>query len=175
MCKISKRCSLPVQSIIFVRCLASDIVMHIRYNANRKMNIFDRRVEFFVNIFFRYLPYFTYPLLAPLERHTRSASSAIPAKNLTSISALALKRCSEPLRSPSKTSGASCSVQMVSLRSKCAEFGHLCRQYGKRNFAFKSQLKLRLVLTRSTVHQITKPSGPHENRLKESSCLPLNH
>ena len=36
------------QSAIFAGCLAFDMVMDIRYSASCKINIFDRRIEFFI-------------------------------------------------------------------------------------------------------------------------------
>ena len=46
--KFSKKCSLAVKSTIFAGCLVFDMVMDIRYRTSCKINIFDRKIEFFI-------------------------------------------------------------------------------------------------------------------------------
>ena len=46
--KFSKNCSLAVKSNIFAGCLAFDMVMNIRYRASCEINIFDRKIEFYI-------------------------------------------------------------------------------------------------------------------------------
>ena len=46
--KFSKKCSRAVKTTIVAGCLAFDMVMDIRYRASCKINIFDRKIEFFI-------------------------------------------------------------------------------------------------------------------------------
>ena len=46
--RFSKKCSLAVKSTIFAGCLAFDMVMDIRYRVSWTINIFYRKIEFFI-------------------------------------------------------------------------------------------------------------------------------
>ena len=52
--KFSKKCSLAVKSTIFAGCLVFDMVMDIRYRTSCKINIFDRKIEFFIFSLIKY-------------------------------------------------------------------------------------------------------------------------
>ena len=45
--KFTKKCSRALKSAIFAGCLAFDLVIDISYSASCKINIFDRKIEFF--------------------------------------------------------------------------------------------------------------------------------
>lgn len=93
---------------------------------------------------------------------------------LTSSSTLVIKTWSDPLRSPQRTSDSLRSENAIWGAPMYTEFGHLCRQWGKRKVVFFSKLKVLFVARHSTDHQMTNPSAPHENRLWEFSRSPFN-